>query len=125
MKAILLASACAVALAMVTAPAQAWAQDQQATTSTSQDEDRDRPAVSVEDVIVTATRRAERLQDVPISITSLSQEELTQRGIVNYDGQATATPGVVLNRASANFNNFTARGTAGVHRQDRQDAFES
>lgn len=112
MKAILLASACAVALTMVTAPAQAWAQDQQPTAPTSQDEDRDRPAVSVEDVIVTATRRAERLQDVPVSITSLSQEELTQRGIVNYDGLATATPGVVLNRASANFNNFTARGIA-------------
>jgi iron complex outermembrane receptor protein len=112
MKAILLASACAVALTMVTAPAQAWAQDQQPTTTPSQDEDRDRPAAALEDVIVTATRRAERLQDVPVSITSLSQEELTQRGIVNYDGLATATPGVVLNRASANFNNFTARGIA-------------
>ena len=37
---------------------------------------------------------------------------MNERGIVNYDGLATATPGVVLNRASANFNNFTARGIA-------------
>ncbi|GAA0655591.1 TonB-dependent receptor [Brevundimonas lenta] len=69
-------------------------------------------ATALEEVIVTATRREERLQDVPLSITALSQEELTERGIVNYDGLATATPGVVLNRASANFNNFTARGIA-------------
>ncbi len=114
MKAILLASACAVAQIMALAPAsasaQAQAQDPQ--TETSQDRDNPRQTTAVEDVIVTATRRAERLQDVPVSITTLSQEDLNERGIVNYDGLATATPGVVLNRASANFNNFTARGIA-------------
>ncbi|WP_375268650.1 hypothetical protein, partial [Phenylobacterium sp.] len=59
----------------------------------------------VEEVIVTATRREERLQDVPLSITTLSQEELTRKGVVGYEGLAYETPGVVLNRASANFNN--------------------
>src|SRR5690606_32524331 len=113
MKAILLASACLIALAAVTAPAQARAQDQdQSADAASQTESRERQATSIEDVIVTATRRAERVQDVPVSITTLSQEDLNERGIVNYDGLATATPGVVLNRASANFNNFTARGIA-------------
>ncbi|WP_292228123.1 TonB-dependent receptor [Brevundimonas sp.] len=110
MKALLLASACLLAPAAVLASGQAWAQDQSSTASHG--EARDRQDSHVEDVIVTATRRAERLQDVPVSITSLSQEELNARGIVNYDGLATATPGVVLNRASANFNNFTARGIA-------------
>lgn len=112
MRAILLASACAVALAAAMAPAQARAQDQQSDPATRSGERQDRQAASLEEVIVTATRRAERAQDVPVSITTLSQEELTKRGIVNYDGLATATPGVVLNRASANFNNFTARGIA-------------
>src|SRR5690606_28458538 len=105
MRANLLASACAIALAAAMAPGLARAQDQQT-------ERQDRQADTLEEVIVTATRRAERVQDVPVSITTLSQEELTERGIVNYDGLATATPGVVLNRASANFNNFTARGIA-------------
>ncbi|WP_125257675.1 TonB-dependent receptor [Brevundimonas fluminis] len=101
MRAKLLATACAVA---VLAPTVALAQEQT--------RERDDQPTQVEEVIVTATRRAERVQDVPLSITTLTQGELNERGIVNYDGLAMATPGVVLNRASANFNNFTARGIA-------------
>lgn len=110
MKSLLLASACLLVPAAYMAPAVALADVQSTQASTS--ENKTSQASQVEDIIVTATRRAERLQDVPVSITSLSQEDLTERGIVNYDGLATATPGVVLNRASANFNNFTARGIA-------------
>ena len=61
-------------------------------------------------VIVTSTRREELLQDVPLAVTVLSQEELDEKGVVGYEGLAAETTGVVLNRASANFNNFTARG---------------
>ncbi|MCB1587820.1 MAG: TonB-dependent receptor [Xanthomonadales bacterium] len=63
-------------------------------------------------VIVTSTRREELLQDVPLAVTVLSQEELDEKGVVGYEGLAAETTGVVLNRASANFNNFTARGIA-------------
>lgn len=104
MKAYLLASACAVSLAAISTPvlAQSADQDRAAEGQVSQ----------VDEVIVTATRRDERLQDVPISITAYSQEELTAKGVVGYEGLARETPGVVLNRPSANFNNFTARGVA-------------
>jgi outer membrane receptor protein involved in Fe transport len=63
-------------------------------------------------VVVTATRRVVALQDVPLSITAFSQEVLTEKGIVNYQGLAHNTPGVILNRQSANFNNFSVRGIA-------------
>jgi iron complex outermembrane recepter protein len=107
MRAILLASACAVATMA------AWQQAEAQTAAASPgDERQEQEATSVGEVIVTATRRAERLQDVPLSITTLSQDELTEKGIVGYEGLATETPGVILNRASANFNNFTARGIA-------------
>nr|WP_298718134.1 TonB-dependent receptor [uncultured Steroidobacter sp.] len=66
----------------------------------------------LEEIIVTATRRSERLQDVPLSITAFSQDDLTSKGIVGYEGLARETPGVVLNKPTANFNNFTARGIA-------------
>jgi iron complex outermembrane recepter protein len=71
------------------------------------------PATSgLDTIVVTATRRKEPVKDVPLSVTVLSQDELDEKGIVGYEGLATETPGVVLNRASANFNNFTARGIA-------------
>lgn len=63
-------------------------------------------------VVVTATRREQDVQDVPIAITTFSQEQLTEEGIVGYEGLAQATPGIVLNKQSANFNNFTSRGIA-------------
>ena len=72
---------------------------------------RETAAVStVEEVVVTATRRKERLQDVPLSITAFSQAELTQKGVVGFEGIARETPGVVLNQASNNNARFTVRG---------------
>ncbi len=64
------------------------------------------------EIIVTATRRSERLRDVPLSITAFSQSKLSSEGIVGYEGLARETPGVVVNKPTANFNNFTARGIA-------------
>jgi outer membrane receptor protein involved in Fe transport len=100
MKALLLGSACAGAVLTAT-PVLAQT-----------DADGAKAGTEVGEVIVTATRRAERLQDVPLSVTAYSQETLTAKGIVGYEGLAVETPGVVLNRPSANFNNFTARGIA-------------
>lgn len=73
-------------------------------------EDAGKGAVSVEEIVVTATRRSQRLHDVPLSITALSQAELTQKGIVGYEGIARQTPGAVLNVASDNNARLTARG---------------
>lgn len=70
----------------------------------------DKDPLSLEEIVVTATRRSERLQDVPLSITAFSQEELTQKGIVGYEGIARETPGAVLNFASDNNVRLTARG---------------
>ena len=63
-------------------------------------------------IIVTATRRQERLQDVPISVTAFQQEAMSEKGQVGYEDLARETPGVVMNKPTANFNNFTARGIA-------------
>lgn len=65
---------------------------------------------TIEEIVVTATLRSERLQDVPLSVTAFSQEELTQKGIVGLEGIARETPGVVLNYGSDNNFRLTARG---------------
>lgn len=63
-------------------------------------------------IVVTATRREMNVQDIPLSVTAFSQEELTTKGIVGYEGLALETPGAVLNKPTANFNTFSVRGVA-------------
>src|SRR5580658_1245677 len=46
------------------------------------------------DIIVTATRRAERLQDVPMSITALSGVELSRRGATDVNDIIANSPGL-------------------------------
>jgi outer membrane receptor protein involved in Fe transport len=65
---------------------------------------------ALEEIVVTATLRSERLLDVPLSVTAFSQEDLTQKGIVGLEGLARETPGAVLNDASDNNYRLTARG---------------
>jgi iron complex outermembrane receptor protein len=89
-------------VALVAAAAPAGAQNSAAGTNAN--------SLELEEIVVTATRRSERLQDVPLSISVLSQEELTQKGIVGFEGIARETPGAVLNVASDNNARLTARG---------------
>lgn len=91
-------------IALVVAAAPAGAQNSSGATSA------EGQSLALEEIVVTATRRSERLQDVPLSISVLSQAELTQKGIVGYEGIARETPGAVLNVASDNNVRLTARG---------------
>ena len=122
MRGILLASACAAAMVATASPAFA-----QSTSPTPNPQDEAQPpaagtaeaqrqqaagqdAADEDEIFVTATLRTARLRDVPLSVTAFSQEELTDLGIVGYEGIAQNTPGIVVNRPTQNFNNFTARG---------------
>lgn len=105
MKAILLASAGAAALVATAMPAQA-----QSGAAGEQRQAEQTDAAQDDEILVTATLRAARLQDVPLSVTAFSQEDLNELGIVGYEGLAQNTPGIVVNRPTQNFNNFTARG---------------
>jgi len=65
----------------------------------------------LEEVVVTARRVEERLQDVPISITVLSEEDITKRNIYNAGDLGTYVPSLASN---ANFgpekSSFAIRG---------------
>ncbi|WP_417320163.1 TonB-dependent receptor [Emcibacter sp.] len=106
MKGILLAATCAAA---TTISMQAYGQSSEG--SDEQSESRG-ASIELQEIVVTATRRSQKLQDVPLSVTAFTQDKLTAEGIVGYEGLAHVTPGVVMNKPTQNFNNFTARGIA-------------
>lgn len=58
----------------------------------------------ITEVLVTAQRRSERLQDVPISLTVYNQATMDAQGTRNIDDVSRLTPGVQFTR-SANNNN--------------------
>src|SRR5262249_36923514 len=72
--------------------------------------------VELTEVIVTARRVEERLEDVPISITVFNQEQLTNRNIVNASDLAAYTPSLSAN------NNFGQENTSFAIRGFVQDA---
>lgn len=55
----------------------------------------ERPSASAgaDDIVVTARRREESLQSVPVSITALSSEMLEQKSVQDLSDVATLTPG--------------------------------
>ena len=55
----------------------------------------------LEEVLVTAQRRAEKLSDVPISVSAYSQEKLDVQGVRAIDDIARLTPGVTFTRTDA------------------------
>jgi iron complex outermembrane receptor protein len=68
----------------------------------------------IEEVVVTATRQAESLSRVPISVTAISQATLDLRGVTSIDDVARITPGVNIDRDAnqglGTFNNISIRG---------------
>jgi iron complex outermembrane receptor protein len=63
------------------------------------------------EVVVTARRTEERLQDVPISITVFNQEQLSNRNVISAGDLATYTPSLSANgRFGAESTSFAIRG---------------
>jgi outer membrane receptor protein involved in Fe transport len=65
-------------------------------------------ASGLDEIVVTATRRQERLQDVPISVSAFSQERMDSQGLRDIDNLARLAPGINFSRngsgSSANYN---------------------
>ena len=60
-------------------------------------------------VVVTAQRRAERLQDVPIAVSVLGGEEALEKGVTSTQDLTANVPGLVVN-VNANVGNLYLRG---------------
>ncbi|MGA0607366.1 TonB-dependent receptor [Phenylobacterium sp. VNQ135] len=78
---VLLGGVCAAALSSATAAAQGSASE-------------------IGEVVVTATRRAERLSDVPVSAAAVTAETIDRKGMRSFEDIARLTPGVDFSRGS-------------------------
>ena len=58
---------------------------------------------ALEEIVVTARKREESLQEVPVAITAFSSEQLTKRGIVEREDLALSTPGLAFEDYSSSF----------------------
>jgi len=67
-------------------------------------------AAQLEEVIVTAQKRAESAQDVPIAITAFDASALEQKQITGFADMRFAAPAVSYTKANFSGNNFKIRG---------------
>ena len=81
------------AAAIIALPAQALAQDQEQIAAEANEEAEEAAADSGE-IVVTARRRAEALQDVPIAVTAYSGAQLEREGAIDITDVGDTTPNV-------------------------------
>ena len=62
----------------------------------------------LEEVTVTAQRRSQNIQDVPLAVSAISGEELSNRGLSSLDELAQSVPSVTLEASRATNTTLTA-----------------
>jgi len=67
-------------------------------------------AFEIDEIIVTATKRAVSLQDVPMAITALGERNLENLGADTFADFARTVPGLTLNSGRPNESRFVIRG---------------
>jgi iron complex outermembrane receptor protein len=76
------------------------------------------PSTSLEEIVVTAEYRTEKLQETPLAITALSGDALIERGIDNLEDVTKAAPNVTLFQANAAYGKTMAASVRGIGQGD-------
>lgn len=68
-------------------------------------------------VVVTAQRRSQNIQDVPVAVTAIDEAQLTRRGIANVEDLSSVAPNLQVNRAPGDSTaaQIAIRGMAGYN----------
>ena len=101
----------AAVLGMLMPPFTAYADD---TGSTPTGTSRAAPQEQLQTIVITATKRATTDQDTPISLTAVTGEELTARGVTDLQTLARSVPGLFVRDAGAGQSEFEMRGVYGL-----------
>ena len=73
----------------------------------------------LQDIVVTAQRREERLQDVPIQVTAIGQQTIERAGIKSTADALTLVPNVTFDQSFTYLNSFvTFRGISQINNAD-------
>jgi len=117
----------AIALALcqgaLTVQAQEAATDTPKDTPPAKEAKKDQGAASTEQIVVTARRREELIQDVPAAVTSFSSDQIDRAGISDVTGLADRTPNTTLKASRATNSTLTAF-IRGVGQQDPVAGYE-
>lgn len=73
--------------------------------------------VTLDTIEVTAQRRVQRLVDVPVAVTALTQDQVAARGIQRLDDLNSLVPGLQVSRSPANstISQLTIRGSSQIN----------
>lgn len=104
----LLLVGCAYACSTVTVLAQTSMQ--QAAGPTTDENSAADGQTGIVDIVVTAQKRSERLQSVPIAVSAFSQESLTAAGVRETQDLRTQVPNLQFSRTTTNTANISIRG---------------
>lgn len=67
---------------------------------------------AIEEVLVTATKRAESTQDIPVAVSAVTEQALEQLGISNFEDYLLQLPGVTAGGSGPGQNTIYIRGVA-------------
>jgi iron complex outermembrane recepter protein len=81
-------------------------------------------SIGIEEIVVTAQFREQRLQDTPIAITAVTGDMLEARSATNLSDIANSAPSVVLRASSAAFGNSITASIRGFGQIDFNPALE-
>lgn len=69
-------------------------------------------SAAIEEVVVTATKRAESTQDIPVAVSAVTEQALEQLGISNFEDYLLQLPGVTAGGSGPGQNTIYIRGVA-------------
>jgi iron complex outermembrane receptor protein len=104
----------ATALLLAVSPAALWAQSGADSASDT----------TLDEVLVTAQFRTQRLQDTPIAITAQTGEMLEERGIADVERLRSVTPNLNISKSSPVFGSSIAVFMRGIGQYDANFAYE-
>ena len=107
---VLRAMACSVSLLALAATTPALAQTDPVQPDTVQPDQTTATAEDEENILVTAQRRSQLLQDVPISVSAFTGEQLERQQIENAQDLQLSLPNVTYTKTNFTSSSFTIRG---------------